>query len=145
MLLKKKIINLMLINGKKFCSEKLLKKCLKNLLKSNKKNTILLILIAINSMVYGFKSSNLILGKLKNQTLKKLKPFFLTNKNKIIFGLKLIIQLFKNLNNDGSSFLNNFKLKFSSLLLKKNNINHFKTEEHKIILNAQNMLIFYRY
>ena len=55
MLLKKKLVNLIMINGEKFCSEKLLKKSLKNLLKNNKKNLILLLSIAISLTVYGMK------------------------------------------------------------------------------------------
>lgn len=146
MFLKKKIVNLIMINGQKFCSEKLLKKCLKSLLKNNKKNLILLVSIAISLTVYGFKSNNLILGKLKNRALKKLKPFFLTNKTKIILGLKFIVTLSKTFESHRISFLKNFKAKLLSFIIKtNNNINNQKINEHQQILSVQNMLIYYRY
>nr|AVR57490.1 ribosomal protein S7 [Entomoneis sp.] len=137
-LTRKKIINFIMNKGNKFCSEKLLKKTLKYLIKKNKKESRIVIYLAINQSLPTFKLEVKIL-KAKKQKLTKTKPSFIfLNKTRVSSSLKLIINLSSSKKN---TFFKNLHHQFidpSSLLIKK-------ITNQAEVLAYKNILTFYRW
>jgi len=137
-LAKQKIISFIMSKGNKFCSEKLFKKTLKYLIKNNKKESRIVIYLAINQSLPTFKLEVKVL-KAKKQKLTKIKPSFIfLNKTRISYSLKLIVNFSSAKKN---IFFKNLKHQFidSKSLLKEKMTNQGE------VLAYKNVLTFYRW
>lgn len=140
----KKIINFIMVKGKKMCAENIIKKSFKLLIKNNKKQFKKIVYLSVNYCLPTFKFK---IKKVffKRQKLIQFKPSLInTTHYRVFFSLKLICDNVKK-NFKKKTFIKNFKNELISILLLnseswiKNNVNQ------KEILNNQNVLTFYRW
>ena len=104
--LKSKIINTLMINGRKTAGEKILLKSLKSLQKSTDKNFKTLLHSAIVNLASAFKVSEQAVKKGKRKTVKSIPSFIISDSLRITTALKLLTKT-------------SMKIKSSNFLYKK--------------------------
>lgn len=88
--LKTKIINVLMVNGKKCTGEKILLKSAKKLQKLSTKHFKTLIQMAIINSTSTFKLNELIVKKGKRKTVRSIPSFVATDAYRVMLSLKLI-------------------------------------------------------
>lgn len=142
----KKIINFIMVKGKKACAEFLIKKSFKLLIKNNKKQFKKIIYLSVNYCLPTFKFQ---IKKtfFKRQRLIQLKPSLINTIHYRIFcSLKIICDSAKK-NYKKKTFIENLENEFISVLfLNSSSSSLIKAKlNQKEILNNQNVLTFYRW
>jgi ribosomal protein S7 len=141
-LLKKKLINCMVVEGNKFTSEILFKSCLKYLARKKNKKIKNFIFLVLNYLLPTFKLETKKI-KIKKTKLIKVKPFFIKkNKNRIFFSLKFIVHSARKKSNN---FLKSFNSEFVAISQRSSDSVLVKNENQEQALLYQNILLFYRW
>lgn len=141
---RKKFANFIMVSGSKSCAENLLKKSIKNLIKSNKKQLKKLIYLSINFCLPTFKIETKKVVN-KRQKTTQLRPSLInTNSYRAFFALKMISTI-SNKNRKKGCFTQNLKEEFISVLFPNNNALSKTNKTQEEILANQSVLMFYRW
>jgi ribosomal protein S7 len=141
-LLKKKLINCILMQGNKFSSEILFKNCLKHLTRKKNKKIKNFIFLAINHALPTFKLETKTIKKKKTKLIKY-KPFFIQkNKNRIFFSVKFIVNSARK---ESNNFFKSFNQEFVAISKRTSNSVSVKNKNQEQALLYQNVLLFYRW
>ena len=144
MKIKSKLINHLILNGKKETSEKTFNRNFKTLQKKSQKCSSKLFQLALISSTSVFRLHRI---SLKNRKKKKVRevPGFLRNRNnRISLALKFLVKITKQ-TSDSLYFDKNFLTKILSLSKFENETLSIKNETQKTLLNKRYLFRYYRW
>ena len=141
---KNRILNTIMIDGKKKTAEKILLKSFKNLQKKSSKKTSNILSFAVKNSTPSFKMNHQKLKKKKRKTLQEIPTFIRNDFFRINLSLKLIVLNSKKKINSSSFFEKLTEELLNSTNFKSSSVAQ-KVELQKQILLKKNLFFKYRW
>ncbi len=135
--LKSRIINSLMISGKKEIAEQILNKLIKFLLKSTNKNTINLIQLSIINSTPVFKLNEQIIKQGKRKAIKITPAFIAKNYLRIMFSLKLLNKIAFTAKTENVFYMKLAKEIMKSAKLKSESVNRKNELQKQVLLNKR--------